>query len=225
MSQTVSVELPSSTLYVSGTVNGVAVTWTNTQGDTWEAEAERAPDDTYQVDLTIVDSDGSTNNVSIVLYFGLLSLITDRTSNDVYRWRTLRDKGWKAMTEEEKAEWLGPMKGAYNYTDMNRVEGAVAYVAGKLNAEGYPVDLVVKTDWKMTDEPTLADMERYYGNVAILREIIGRFPSTPIAPTVREKLTHDGANRLEQILKDVGTLANNLSKSWYYSGDLFLGEV
>lgn len=37
--RTLSVSLPSDALYVSGTVNDVAVTWTNTEGNTWEAVA------------------------------------------------------------------------------------------------------------------------------------------------------------------------------------------
>ena len=42
--RTLSVSLPSDALYVSGTVNDVAVTWTHTEGNTWEAVAgEQSP--------------------------------------------------------------------------------------------------------------------------------------------------------------------------------------
>ena len=225
MNQILSVELPSSTLYVSGTVNEVPVTWTNTDGNTWTATADRAPDDVYRIALTIIDENGNTSETSTILYFGLLSLITDRTSQDVYRWRQLRDKGWQAMTEDERNEWLSSLKGAYNYTDMNRVEGAVEYVAGKLTQAGYLFHPVVKTDWHMTDIPTLEDMERYIGNVAEIRTRIRVLPTTPMAPSPRENLSHDGANRLEQILLDVGTLTENMAQSWLESNDLFAGEV
>ena len=67
----------------------------------------------------------------------LSHLITDRTTQDVECTKALQAKAWQDMTEEEKVEWLSPLKGSYNYTDLNRVEEAVAYVAGRLNEYGY----------------------------------------------------------------------------------------
>ena len=55
----------------------------------------------------------------------LSHLITDRTTQDVERVKALQAKAWQDMTEEEKVEWLSPLKGSYNYTDLNRVEEAV----------------------------------------------------------------------------------------------------
>ncbi len=43
-----------------------------------------------------------------------LTLITDRTGQDVSRWRELHDKGWLGMTEAEQSEWMGEMKGRYS---------------------------------------------------------------------------------------------------------------
>lgn len=225
MSQTISVTLPSSTLYVSGTVNDVSVVWTHTGADTWEAEADRAENDVYRVSLTIVDANGNTSQASTVVYYGLHGLITDRTAYDVFRWKELRNKGWQAMTDEEKSEWLSALKGAYNYIDFNRVESAVEYVAAKLAAAGYAFNPKTKTDWKMTDLPTKEDMERYFGNVAELRSLIQPLPTTPQAPTTKTKFTHDGANNLEQIILDVGNLTEKMYEAWYYAGDLICGEV
>lgn len=223
--QNIAVTLPSSTLYVSGTVNDVAVTWTNTEGNIWEAVADRAADDIYRVELTIIDENGNSSTASQVLYYGLLCLITDRTAADVYRWQTLRDKGFEAMTEDERSEWLGTMKGCYNYTDMNRVEGAVEYVAEKLRAAGYDFTPIVKKDWTMEDMPTASDMERYIGNVAKIRGMFKPFPSTPHAPSVSQRLTHETANNLEKILRDMGPLAGNIPQNWFNAGDIFSGEV
>lgn len=223
--QTISVTLPSSAVYVSGTVNDVSVVWTNTEGNTWEATAARAEDDVYRVELTIIDGNGNSSTASTTIYFGLLSLITDRTAADVYHWQTLRDKGWEAMTEEERAEWLTPMKGCYNFTDLNRVEGAVEYIGELLRDAGYEMDLVTKKDWTMEDMPTRLDMERYIGNVAAIREVFNPFPSTPKAPKITQNLSHVFANDLEQILKDMGGLAANIPQSWLYAGDIFSGEV
>ena len=48
--QVLSVSLPSEIIYVSGTVNGTAYTWTLIKG-AWTATVERAADDTYAVEI------------------------------------------------------------------------------------------------------------------------------------------------------------------------------
>ena len=65
-------------------------------------------------------------------------LITDRTQSDVTHWKELHDKGWVGMTDEEKAEWnTASMKGAYNYTDLNRVVEAMDYLNNLFAGYGY----------------------------------------------------------------------------------------
>ena len=64
------------------------------------------------------------------------NLIYDRTQADVDRVSTLTVKiltgGLSSLTDEEKEEYLAGMKGAYNYTDLNRVGQAVTYIASKM---------------------------------------------------------------------------------------------
>lgn len=94
----------------------------------------------------------------------LESLITNRTAEDVARWKTLRDKGFDAMTEEEKAEWLAGMRGAYNAADRNRITAAMEYLKGLYEQYGRPVtytpinithaDGTTDTTWRLTDIPT-----------------------------------------------------------------------
>lgn len=130
MTQTISAALPASTVYVSGTVNDVSVVWTNTGGEIWETMADRAADDIYHVELSIVSSTGASTTASFTLYYGLLNLITDRTQADIDYAVRLSQKGWSGMTAEEKADWESGLKGAYNASDLNRVGNAVVYVAG-----------------------------------------------------------------------------------------------
>lgn len=59
-------------------------------------------------------------------------LITDRTQADVARVVALRAIGYDNMTAEEKAEYAAS-KGAYNYTDLNRVGNAIVYVKNLLD--------------------------------------------------------------------------------------------
>ena len=152
-------------------------------------------------------------------------LITDRTTQDVERVKALQAKAWQDMTEEEKVEWLSPLKGSYNYTDLNRVEEAVAYVAGRLKEYGYLPSLPDTRTWSVGDIPNASDFARYLGNVAALRRAIVVWKSTPKAPDSIDRFAITEANALEQILVDLNQLLNNMADTWFYSGDLYLGEV
>jgi hypothetical protein len=153
------------------------------------------------------------------------NLITDRTQLDVDRRAELKAKGWQAMTAEEKAEWQTSLKGGYNYTDMNRVESAVEYVANKLTLAGYVVIPVIKKNWIATDKPTTDDIKRYMKNVADIREALATFSTTPEAPTIEQRLTYQMANDIEQILLDVDDLITKMVNAYFFSGDLYSGEV
>ncbi len=223
--QNVSVLLPSDVTYVSGTVNGVEYTWTNIEGNRWEAVVERTESEIYVVVLTIINTLGTTTVENFTLYYGTLSLITDRTAQDVERWRYLHTKGWDAMSEAEREEWQTSLKGAYNYTDMNRVESAVQFIADRFSDLGYYVAPEVKMVWSVSDHPTKVDMERYFANIALLRSILTVLPTTPKAPTTEKKLDYQVANDIEQILTDVDRLISSVKQGWYYAGDVFTGEI
>lgn len=222
--QVVSVSLPDSTLYVSGTVNDVAYVWTNTEGDTWEATVARSDNDVYRVALTAINTLGVSADYSFTLYYGISNLITDRTQADVNRVKALHEKGWASMTEAEQAEFLTAMKGAYNAEDLNRVESAVAYVGGLL-AE-LPGDLMVYADgrgvawdkffdvpydeaaysemetvtnWEAKDLPTETDLVRYLGNVVLVRGALEA--DYPALPETMSGLTYVGANSIERVLE------------------------
>ena len=229
MAETISVTLSPTVVYVSGNVNGKTYTFTlsniTERGSVWVTDVYRSERDIYAVEITAIDAAGNTTSLSTVIYYGLQYLITDRTSDDVTRWKTLRDKGWAAMTDEEKAEWQTSLKGAYNYVDMNRVEGAVQYIAERMTALGYVISPDTHLVWSMEDFPTKADMDRYFGNVAALREMIAVYETTPKAPTTAKKFDYRAANDIEQILLDVDGLLTKLTQSWHYVGEVIAGEV
>lgn len=201
--QVLSVSLPSEIIYVSGTVNGTAYTWTLI-GGAWTATVERAADDTYIVALTAVTAAGVSTNYSLTLYYGLLSLITDRTRADV---ANQTDKGF------------------YNASDLNRVGAAVEYIAGRFAALGYACPVTVKKDWLTSDAPTASQMEAYRQNIVTLRGQIAVMASTPEAPASMAGLNYVKANNIEQILLDLDALIDKLTKSWCFSGELYAGEV
>lgn len=234
--RTLKTTLPSGTLYVSGTVNGVSTTWTNIDGNTWETVADRSPQDVYVVALTIIDQSGKATDTTFTMYYGL-HLVTDRTLSDVLE---------------------GNEKGTYNASDLNRVGAAVSYLAEILvslpdDLKSYaesngvawdvffdvPYDppayvLTVKTDWVEEDIPTPEQMELYLENAKALRNALDY--DTDKLPDVMDNLSWQGANAIEKalegldeaitILRDTTkTYLYNTASAWFYSGDLFSGEV
>ena len=153
------------------------------------------------------------------------NLITDRTRADVDRYAELQAKGWRGMTDEEKSEWGTSLKGAYNLSDMNRVESAVEYVSNRLTEAGYVVLPIVKKDWNVNDKPTLNDIKRYMKNIADIRAALTIFSTTPEAPTTEKRLTYQMANDMEQILIDIDDLVSRMASAYFYSNDLYSGEV
>lgn len=201
--RTLTTTLPSDTLYVSGTVNGVSTTWTNTEGQTWETVAERSPQDVYVVALTIINSLGTATETTFTLYYGL-HLVTDRTKADV-----------NARND----------KGTYNSSDLNRVGAAMNYVADRLRSQGYSPEIDPKTEWTESEWPTPQTMTRYLDDLAELRKQLAMMDTTPNVPADMKKLTYSEANDIEKILEDIDTLLTNITQAWFYSGDLFSGEV
>lgn len=94
-----------------------------------------------------------------------MEFVTDRTQADVDLVNRLRAKGWNNMTASEQRLWDQGLKGAYNYTDLNRVESNVAHLSVMLG-----LTLITKTNWTEWDRPTATEMNRYIGNVWAIRE-------------------------------------------------------
>ena len=224
--QEVSVSLATNVLSVSGTVNGTEYEWVR-DGDTWTATVTAADDGKYVVALTIVDTQGRTTTTEITLYYGL-NLVRDRTAADVSRVQYLLRRFVRGeATESEVTEFLNPaLKGAYNFTDLNRVGAAVQYLRDRLyTLAGEVVDVTAKADWTESDIPTVSDMEAYLADISAIREALDVPDTVPAVPEDMVKLTHTEANNIEQILWDVNELIMRIIASWRYAGELFSGEV
>ena len=113
------------------------------------------------------------------------------------------------------------IEGAWTAT----VERAVEYIAGRFAALGYDCPVTVKKDWLTSDAPTASQMEAYRQNIVTLRSQIAVMQSTPEAPASMAGLDYVKANDIEQILLDLDALIDKLIKSWYFSGELYAGEV
>ena len=156
----------------------------------------------------------------------LENLITDRALSDVEEVKALAEaiKAGTA-TEEQVRKYLDVNhKGAYTYRDMNRVEDAVYYVASRLKEYGYLHTLPPVRQWAIEDKPNQQDFQRYFGNVAMIRQAIAVWASTPEAPDSVVGFDVNEANALEQILVDVDQILNYIKDAWFFSGDLYSAE-
>lgn len=204
LTQRVAVTLPGKALYVTGTVNGEVTTWTNIQGRTWESVAKYTDTGEYKIVLTILNEEGNVSTASTIAYYGTLALITDRRQQDV----TLKTK-----------------KGFYNATDLNRVSSAVEYLEGRLDAHGIAVDVAPKTDWRIQDIPTLKQMQRYIHDIEAMRKALPVKDGTPETPESMQNLDWQKANDIEKILVNLDETINRIRLSYWYSGEIYSGEV
>ena len=136
-------------------------------------------------------------------------LIYDRTQEDVTY----------ALNNPSSSLFL---KGAYNYTDLNRVEEWCQYIEQQLTLYSYPVSITTKTNWTMENFPSKVQLKRIRDNVEELKNAFISFTSVPDS---LEKMTYQKANDLEKVLYELDTLINNMIASFYYSGEVFAGEV
>ena len=227
MTQQIEITLSAEIIAVDGVVNGESYAFTLTGGkdgmSIWSADVARAADDIYRITITATTSLGVTSQLSTVIYYGL-HLVTDRTRDDVNRVAALVKKGWEKMTAAERSEWERGMKGAYNYTDLNRVQSAVRFLRDRLAGAGYPVTISDHKTWMKGDTPTRTDMENYLADVRAIRNVFALPATTPQVPNTMARLNHLGANHIEQILADVDRLSVNIVPHVVQSGEIYGGE-
>ena len=164
--------------------------------------------------------------------FDFSTLITDRSPSDLELLRDLLSTPMSDWTAEQLAEFnQAASKGAYNYTDLNRVTEAMDYINGRLVSYGYSttyhtVEIAEgRTEWEEDDIPTIGMMTAYLANVAALRSALTVWADTPSVPADMAGLTYREANDIETILGIIETLINNMAAAWFYSGDVYSGEV
>lgn len=225
--KTITITLSSNIAYVTGVVNGENVTFTLQSIDgnlsIWIAEVSRANPDVYRCEITAIDSLGNTTTLTTTLYYGL-QLITDRTESDVERAQELNNRGFNDWTDEEVLEFLNGLKGAYNASDLNRVESAVAYLFERFSKNGYDYPApVVKNTWQISEFMDSEEAERYLKNVRTLRDRVSY--SMPEVPESMENFTFEMANDIEEILELLDECITLIEQSFFCSGELYGGEI
>lgn len=211
---------------VSGTVNGTATMWT-LSGALWTATAPLSELGQYLCVFDVATSDGKIVEMRLPLYYGVLSLITDRAQSDVDELLSLLRTPFADWTAEQaQLFYSGMSKGAYNASDLNRVGAAMVYIAERMASMGYAVaDIAPKLCWMDTDVVTQSDMGAYLSDVASLQAVLPLPDETPTAPSDMTELTFTEANDIEQILLIINTIITNITLAYRYAGELYGGEV
>lgn len=115
--------------------------------------------------------------------------------------------------------------GFYGIEDLNRVGEAMYYVAERLRSCGWDIEVSPRTDWVLTDRATPSAAKRYLDNLRRLRSTLVLFATTPEAPSGETPFDALEANDIEKILIDIEDMVQRTQASYFYSGDLFAGEV
>ena len=171
---------------------------------------------------TVTAIDGAGLETTTSYYF--IRLITDRTQADVDRARELAAKGWAGMTTEEQAEYSTDLKGAYNASDLNRVNTAMEYLDEWITEAGNDTGYTDQgITWAEASVPTQNQMDGYLSNVETISSV---FPiNGPDIPESMEALTFEGANSIERVLVLAYGIHPLLIKTPFYSGEIFCGEA
>lgn len=104
-------------------------------------------------------------------------------------------------------------KGAYNFSDLNRVERAVRDIAEILG-----VTVTTKTNWTVWDIPTKSDLDGYLANVRLIQSVCGE---NTALPENLNNLTYNVANEIESVLLRCRSIAEGLVRC----GEPICGEV
>lgn len=160
----------------------------------------------------------------------LTNMVFDRTQSDVDALVSIMQKanaqGFDSLTQAELDFIKTAQKGAYNAADVNRVVSAYNTLVADLAAEGYPVTLAGTIPTKAASGLLLdTEGEVYLQNVEIIRSALPVFDDTPPTPTTMNNLTFQKANDIEKILYDVSVAIQNMIDAYFYSGELYCGEV
>ena len=99
------------------------------------------------------------------------------------------------------------------------------YLAGVFASYSYAVSHLPMHIWSKGDTPNEEQMAAYLANMVALRAVLDMPSTTPAVPADMALLTYIEANNIERILVDINQLLLNAAEAWFYSGEIYCGEV
>ncbi len=149
-----------------------------------------------------------------------ITCVYDRTEVDIVELMNMISKikktGFESLTEQEQTKWISGMKGARNYTDINRIETnckTISELAG--------IPMTTKTDWSDTDFLSDTDTSRILANISSIYKIYSLvYDDTPVVPEQPINTIYK-MNDIEKILLDKYNIIYNNYINKYYCGECF----
>lgn len=155
-----------------------------------------------------------------------MEFIMDRTYEDVQEIIDMAKRGWLDFSEEEKEKWLAGMKGALNYTDLNRMASNINEIKQMLDSVvsgGIETNIESKTDWLVTDIPTQGALQSFF--IDSCNEIIKYLPLDFADTETFNSATIEKLNAFENLLYKANTITNALQNYGRYENDIVWNEV
>lgn len=146
------------------------------------------------------------------------TLIIDRSAEDVARVKAFNSKDLAQWTQSERDEYLlASMRGAYNASDLNRVGQACAYLYDLISGYGYDIPgyVPLRTDWTLYDVPTQSEMSNYINTVRSFKSL---WSAITDVPSSMDHISHNDANNIERLLKEVDAQIALVSSIYIRSG-------
>lgn len=163
-------------------------------------------------EMEVLGDDGLSEIVEITP----LDLIQDRTSNDAQYARSVQSD----VSED--------LKGAYNASDLNRVETNCEILANYLQYLGYACTIETKTDWVMSDIPYLVEhVNRIRYNVIKIIRCFLKYQNEADAPTITTNnyMNYIQANNIEISLQLTIDFINHMMEQYPICGQHICGEL
>lgn len=154
----------------------------------------------------------------------MADLIYDRTAADSTEAKRIIGKlqRGETLTAAESAAYFAGLRGAYSYTDLNRVEAKAGEVAELLTENGYPTAITIKTNWTAADKFRREDAARYLGNIAEIRRVLPE-AMAPAAVTLDRWLDLAAANDIERTLAVVESAIDGILQNLRRCGTFAAG--
>ena len=194
----INIVLPSNIVYVAGYVNNNAVVFQQeADGKTWSTKAEQSAENTYLLELDIVDRAGNKSSYTDTIEYVLPYFIYDRTIQDV----------------EQRN-----VKGYINATDLNRIEQNTRIIA-----EYIGISVSVNENWEIGELPRANDYKRIRDTVQRIRDNYMVYTGTPEVPD-QPLNDYKKWNAIERILHDVYVIYFGNISNVNYCGEIAAGE-
>lgn len=144
--------------------------------------------------------------------------IFDRTQEDV-EFAIRKISEWIALGKPTE---VYDLKGCLNVSDINRIEGNIAYLSERLTELAYPSGAFSKK-WAKDGLPSEGDINRIIDNVNKIINAFYRPRTAPSLPTTM--LSYDGVNSIEKNLDLIKYLLDCMVSSFKKSGTFKSGST